>query len=99
MMHCFAMTYAAFASSDPMLLQILGAPFSKWPKAVASSVTFVAAPLAEALHPSRKTSSSARGFDVAGLTQYITVGTYILFFGLYSVDFYRLRAFAAPRSE
>jgi septum formation inhibitor MinC len=49
-------------------------------------------PLAELLHPTNNTRHilSKRKFAVGGLAQYITVGSYILFFGSYALDFFNL---------
>ena len=53
-------------------------------------LSLVSWPLAEALHPARSSTISSGttvNWNVAGLAQYISVASYILFFGSYSVDF------------
>lgn len=96
MMHCCTMTYAAFYCRSPAFSQLVSQ--TRWLKAAASATTFVAAPLAEALHPARD-SGAKHQFDIAGLAQYLSVGMYIVFFGLYSLDFYRLRQPSKPRAS
>eukprot|EP00913_Durusdinium_trenchii_P018645 g17520.t1 len=78
-MHCFAMTVAAISCTEPQLVHALC--WSKWLKVGISALTVVAAPIAEKLHPTRQTNEQS--FDVAGLTQYLTVGLYVFFFALY----------------
>ncbi|CAE7567246.1 unnamed protein product [Symbiodinium sp. CCMP2592] len=96
MLHCCTMTYAAFYCRSPAFSQLVGQ--TRWLKAVASATTFVAAPLAEALHPARDAGAKHQ-FDIAGLAQYLSVGMYIVFFGLYSLDFYQLRQASKPRAS
>jgi hypothetical protein len=50
--------------------------------------SFFAWPLAEALHPiNDQVYTTQRRVNVGGVAQYITVSSYILFFGSYSLDF------------
>lgn len=72
-------------------------------KTVCVVVSFLAAPIAEMYHPTRTIpdyhdlsaspyiSDNKRMVNVVGLTQYLAVGAYIVFFGSYSIDLYQLR--------
>ena len=51
--------------------------------------SFFAWPLAEALHPiNDQVYTTQRRVNVGGIAQYITVTSYILFYGSYSLDFF-----------
>jgi len=54
-------------------------------------LSFLSFPIAEFFHPARTHSLNRRAFSVAGLAQYLTVGSYIFFFGSYALDFAYLK--------
>ena len=60
-------------------------------KVICAFTSLISWPIAERLHPlnvERGQMNNKRGFAVGGLAQYITVISYIVFFGSYSLDFY-----------
>ena len=59
-------------------------------KVICAVTSLISWPIAERLHPLNVEPGqmNKRGFAVGGLAQYITVISYIVFFGSYSLDFY-----------
>eukprot|EP00658_Telonema_sp_P-2_P039877 TRINITY_DN28497_c0_g1_i1.p1 TRINITY_DN28497_c0_g1~~TRINITY_DN28497_c0_g1_i1.p1 ORF type:complete len:241 (+),score=30.82 TRINITY_DN28497_c0_g1_i1:218-940(+) len=85
--HCYSMTYALVCCNRESRLRQLSGPSSRALKLVVCAGTFLSAPVAEVLHPAARLSiGGARKMDIAGLAQYLTVGLYIAYFGLYSLD-------------
>jgi Frag1/DRAM/Sfk1 family len=70
-------------------------------------VSLLAAPISEMYHPTRLVDdngdtapvSNKRIVNVIGLTQYLAVGAYIIFFGSYSLDLFRLRMQQSERED
>jgi len=61
-------------------------------KMICVLVSILSWPIAEYFHPTRYYSASnKRVVNVIGLAQYLAVGSYIVFFGSYSIDLYNLR--------
>jgi hypothetical protein len=66
-------------------------------KIICVVLSLLAAPIAETYHPTRLVDTNAddtvseRIFNVIGLTQYVAVGAYTVFFGSYTLDLYTLR--------
>ncbi|KAG7355230.1 Frag1/DRAM/Sfk1 family protein [Nitzschia inconspicua] len=70
-------------------------------KTACVAVSLLAAPIAEMYHPTRLANDTGedgiapvnnkRIVNVIGLTQYVAVGAYIVFFGSYSLDLFQLR--------
>ena len=71
--HCYSMTYAVWSSPSPALQRFVCLP-SKLVKTVICVGTFVASPIAQALHPAARQGSGSdnASFAVAGLAQYLT---------------------------
>jgi hypothetical protein len=81
-MHCYLTMYMCYCGNTPTYSKN-----SVRIKLACVLTSFVSWPIAEALHPTNASHLSKRGFAVGGLAQYITVISYILFFGSYSIDF------------
>ena len=82
-MHCYTTMYMCFIGSNATQYSKASVRI----KLVCVIISLVSWPIAEALHPTNATNLSKRGFAVGGLAQYVTVLSYILFFGSYSIDF------------
>jgi hypothetical protein len=65
-------------------------PWSVRLKLFCALMSFLSFPIAYGLHPGRTSSVNKRHLNIAGLTQYIVVVSYIVFFGSYSLDFWRI---------
>jgi hypothetical protein len=93
--HCYATVYMYFKceAADTQCMRQ-----SKWLKAAVVVCSLMASPVATAMHPAATGSSHKRGFAIAGIAQYLTVGSYILFFGTYSVDFFSIQ-YSADQAE
>ncbi|KAL3915301.1 MAG: hypothetical protein SGILL_005718 [Bacillariaceae sp.] len=70
---------------------------SRLVKTICVIVSLLSAPIAEMYHPTRQIGNESgplgnkRMVNVIGLTQYLAVGAYIIFFGSYSLDLRRMR--------
>ncbi|KAG7359267.1 Frag1/DRAM/Sfk1 family protein [Nitzschia inconspicua] len=95
---------ASPTSGSPISLpakQPLFSTTSRHLKTACVAVSLLAAPIAEMYHPTRlKNDTGENGIapvnnkrivNVIGLTQYVAVGAYIVFFGSYSLDLFQLR--------
>lgn len=88
-LHCYTTVYYCLAASASSLQY--KSPTSRRLKYVAACLSIVSYPLAVVMHPARTQSADAVNWNVGGLAQYITVGSYIVFFGSYALDFAHLQ--------
>mmetsp|Transcript_9656 Transcript_9656/g.28917 ORF Transcript_9656/g.28917 Transcript_9656/m.28917 type:complete len:257 (-) Transcript_9656:62-832(-) len=95
--HCYATCYICLLGGDEeaATLYSFGGNVMKF---ACLLVSMVAYPVAEAMHPASSGNPSLHNMNVGGLAQYATVGSYILFFGSYALDFLVQRRAAAAAS-
>ena len=81
--HCYTTIYLCCVSGSKRGLYSMSGNIAKF---ICVAVSFVSLPVAEALHPVSTRNFSNRQVAVGGVAQYIAVGSYILFFGSYTLD-------------
>jgi hypothetical protein len=82
--HCYSTVYMYFKSESQATERMRQ---SKWLKAMAVVCSVISSPVAQVMHPAATGSKRAADFAIAGMAQYLAVGSYLLFFATYSVDF------------
>ena len=96
--HCYATAYYIVStsrsktkpSSESQSTTCIFGPWSVRLKLSCAILSLLSFPIAHLLHPATTASANKRYLAIAGLTQYITVTSYIIFFGSYSLDFWNV---------
>ena len=94
--HCYATAFYIVSTSRSKTKPSTGSrhttciygPWSVRLKLCCAILSLLSFPIAHVLHPARTASVNKRYLAIAGLTQYIAVASYIIFFGSYSLDFW-----------
>eukprot|EP00933_Yihiella_yeosuensis_P077713 TRINITY_DN8850_c0_g1_i2.p1 TRINITY_DN8850_c0_g1~~TRINITY_DN8850_c0_g1_i2.p1 ORF type:complete len:290 (-),score=27.45 TRINITY_DN8850_c0_g1_i2:34-810(-) len=100
--HCYSVTIAVFQCSGDAELKRFVGPVGRAIKLLVCLMSLFASPLAQMLHPAawQGSETSKHSFAIAGLAQYLAVGSYILYFGSYSIDFFFYKVTSHnPRSD
>jgi len=86
--HCYSATYMVW-NTNKAILQT-----TKYLRVALAVLTVMGSPVAQLIHPaftkSIGMSPQEEQFNMGGILQWIIVGTYIVYFSVYSIDFYIL---------